>query len=75
MANDQQDDAVDPRQKQPRPGKGSDTGPGYGGAGKATEGTEIPRGTDEHSDGGRERDPEGADLDGPLGGERRNPGR
>ena len=50
---------------------------------RAEEGAEIPRGTDEHSDEGRDRgdrgaadrDPRGVDLAGPLGGERREPGR
>ena len=50
---------------------------------RAEEGMEIPRGTDEHSDegrqrddrGGADRDPRDVDLDAPLGGERRDPGR
>ena len=50
---------------------------------RAEEGAEIPRGTDEHSDAGHprddggaaDRDPRGVDLDAPLGGQRRDPGR
>ena len=87
MAKDdrnEQSDAPDSRRNEPRrglEGTGFDAGAGREGG---ADGASIPRGTDEHSDdaanrdrsaGGGERDPRGVDLDAPLGGERRDPGR
>jgi hypothetical protein len=83
--NDQNDgrDAADERQNQPGrglEGKGFDAGgdpdADREGARKAESGADVPRGTDEHAAGGGDGDGlRGADLDGPLGGERRDPGR